>query len=210
VLVRTGSDLGGPARLAGLLLLLGMTMIAATWKFGGPGTGLAFVPGGPGGGSGPNGGGTGRGHRLGNDNWFGGAQVHPPRGPLGTFGVGFADPAPALPETDAEADPDGNLVGRADPDSREASPAALAVTPPSEPPPSEARALLPVRAEVAVDDAVVVQVSVPEVVVPHVVSVRATGALDGAALDAANAGPLNRASHRPSTDRRSSRRFGSR
>jgi len=130
---------------------------------------------------------------------------------LGTFGVGFADPAPALPETDAEADPDGNPVGRADPDSREAPPAALAVTPPSEPPPSEARALLPVRAEVAVDDAVVVQVSVPEVVVPHVVSVRATGALDAAALDAANAGPLNRASsQRPPTGRRGSRRFGSR
>jgi len=187
-----------------------MTLVAATWKFGGPGTGLAFVPGGPNGGSGPNGGGSGGGHWYGNDNWFSGARVHPPRGPLGTFGVGFADPSPALREADPEADPDRNPVGGADPDSQDASPAVVAITSVSEAPPSEATALHPVRAEVPVGDTVVVQVPVPEIVVSHVVSVRATGALDAAALDAANARPLDRAPQRPPTGRRSSRRFGSR
>ncbi|MCA1683644.1 MAG: hypothetical protein LC708_00715, partial [Actinobacteria bacterium] len=45
ILVRTGSDLTGPARLAGILLLLGMTLVVATRNFGEGGPGLAPVPG---------------------------------------------------------------------------------------------------------------------------------------------------------------------
>jgi len=82
-LPRTGSDLSGPARLAGLLLIVGMTLIAATRRFGNGGPGLAPVPIGPGPRGGPRSGGargmgsTGRGSGLGVV-----ARPRPPRRPL--------------------------------------------------------------------------------------------------------------------------------
>jgi hypothetical protein len=78
VLVRTGSDLSGPARLAGLLLIVGMTLLAATrnWGLGGPR--LAPEPAGPGGGGG----------------WF--MPPRPPQGPLGGLGVGLTGSPPPV------------------------------------------------------------------------------------------------------------------
>ncbi|MCA1684139.1 MAG: hypothetical protein LC708_03315, partial [Actinobacteria bacterium] len=94
VLVRTGGSLAGPARLAGLMLLVGMTLVAATYKFGNAGPGLALVPTG----RGPRPGGGGRGgwpggdgpHWFGDDGWFGGAPV------------GLFEPPP-LPEVEEPA-----------------------------------------------------------------------------------------------------------
>jgi len=74
-LPRTGSDLSGPARLAGLLLLLGMMLVAATRNYGG-GPRLAPVPGGGG--------------------WF--MPPRPPQGPLDGLGIGLAEPPPAALE----------------------------------------------------------------------------------------------------------------
>ena len=71
-LVRTGSELVAPARMAGFLLIVGMTLIAATRRFG-EGPGLVPVPVGPAGG--PRGGGSGGG----GGHWFdGGAGLRPP------------------------------------------------------------------------------------------------------------------------------------
>jgi len=69
-LPRTGSDLSGPARLAGLLLLLGMMLVAATRNYGGD---LRPAP--------VSGGGDG--------GWFA-----PPRPPQGPLGLGFTPPRP--------------------------------------------------------------------------------------------------------------------
>jgi uncharacterized repeat protein (TIGR01451 family) len=137
VLVRTGSDLSGPARLAGLLLIVGMTLIAATRRFG-DGPGLAMVPVGPGGGPrGPWSGGGGP--RGGGSHWFdGGARLRPPRGPSGGSSGGAARPLPAppapLPEPASVFDWDGWVGGR------------RAVTPPA-PPADMAPAVEPPSAE---------------------------------------------------------------
>ena len=60
ILVRTGGDLDGPVRLAGMLVLVGIVLVAASWRFGSGGSGLRVLHGGPSGGPGPGGG-----------NWFG-------------------------------------------------------------------------------------------------------------------------------------------
>ena len=105
-LVRTGSDLTGPARLAGLLLLVGMTLVAATRRFGEGGPGLVPVPAGPGGGPRrPRGPGSGP-RGFGNDSWFGGAPVAPPPGPLGGLGAGVVEAPPAPPAAEPAAEPD--------------------------------------------------------------------------------------------------------
>jgi hypothetical protein len=181
VLVRTGANLGPPARLAGILLLVGMTLVAVTWRYGDGGPGMAPAPaGGPGGGPGLGSGG----HWFGDGNWFGGARVHPPRGPLGGLGglgAGLAEPAPAAPDTALEWD---DWVGD--------RPAVTEAEP--EPQPE-----VPVVIEPEAD-----------VLVPTVVRVRATGGLDAAALDAANAGPVRPTPPPPAAGGRRPRRFGGR
>jgi hypothetical protein len=82
-LPRTGSDLSGPARLAGILLLLGMTLVAATRNYGRGG--MSLVPTAPGGGG----------------SWF--MPSRPPQGLLGGLGIGLAEPPP--PEPEAEVPP---------------------------------------------------------------------------------------------------------
>ncbi len=157
ILVRTGSDLSGPARMAGLFLIVGMTLVAASRWFGEGGPAVATVPSGGPKGRGPGGGG----HWFGDDNWFGGARVHPPRGPFGGAGAKLLQPPAAAPDLGWDA-----WVGTRAP----AAPAAprQAVVPP-------APASAPPEPIVA------------EVVVPTVVAVRRTGGLDAAALDAAEA-----------------------
>ena|GEM_PF-1475788 len=84
VLVRTGRDTGDQIRLAGILVLVGMTLIAATWRFGNGGPGLLPLPAGPGGGPSRPGGGGGH--------WFdGGAAARPPRYPQGGSGGGVIE-----------------------------------------------------------------------------------------------------------------------
>ncbi len=219
VLVRTGGSLAAPARVAGIMLLVGMTLIAATHKFGNIGAGLALVPTG----RGPRPGGGGRGGRpdsdgpqwFGDDGWFGGARIHPPRPPKGGAPAGLFEPPP-LPEVEELAWDDWvgerRVFAAPTPEPDVAAPATPALAPPPAPselafaapaeldaappvletrpaPAVEARAVI---VEPTVPDAVVP--TVPEAVVPNVVVVRATGALDAAALDAADAGP---ADHRP-------------
>ena len=119
VLVRTGRDLGGPARLAGILLLVGMTLVIAARRFGDGGPGLTPVPAGPSGGPG---GGHG-GPWFGDDSWFAGPRLEPPSGPLGGLGgVGglgglgarMVEPPPLAAEPEAaggEAAPAEAILG---------------------------------------------------------------------------------------------------
>ncbi|MGH9265025.1 MAG: hypothetical protein ACRD1D_10080, partial [Acidimicrobiales bacterium] len=133
VLVRTGGDVGGPVRLAGMMLVVGMFLIAASWKFG-PGAGgvLAYLPTGPRRGPGPGGPGSGG---LGGGHWFGGPPARPPWSPRGGSGAGVLDrPRPAEPGPEPESGPepppaddlpwDEWVVSR----SRPTPPASVAVT----------------------------------------------------------------------------------
>jgi hypothetical protein len=79
---------GGPARLAGIMLLVGMMLVAAT-RFFGEGPGLAFVPAGRGP-RGPRGPGSG-------GSPFGGTRIRPPRPPSGGGSAGVLGPPPAAP-----------------------------------------------------------------------------------------------------------------
>ncbi|HEX2046982.1 MAG TPA: hypothetical protein VHF27_04400 [Acidimicrobiales bacterium] len=181
VLVRTGGDLGGPLRLAGVLVLVGMVLIAASWRFGNGGTGLLPLPAGPRGGPGP-GGGSGGGH------WFGRTPELPP-GPLGGLGGSFRAPAPAPPAPEMRSD----------------GPAPQAAEPDWDDWVGEDRRVIPTASvevpAVADDD--------QEVVVPTVVPFRATGGLDAAARDAADADAVGPARPVPPPGRRG-RRFGGR
>jgi hypothetical protein len=202
VLVRTGSDALRQARLAGIFLFVGLTLVVFSWRFGDGGPGLNPAPAGPGGG--PGGGG---GPWTGDGNWFGGARVEPPRGPAGGLGLAAPPPAPA------QLDGGSGAVGLSRPPTSafqavpERAGDRWAPPPPTATGPRIARpeAVVPefvlpefvlpdvvqrhavVPPEVVVPEAVVpVQA---EVVVPTVVQVRATTGLDAAALDAANAAP---------------------
>ncbi len=163
ILVRTGSELSDPARLAGILLILGITLVAATRNFGG-GPSLALLPVGPGrgprgpwsGGGGPGGGG----HRF-----DGGLGVRLPRGPAGGSSGGAARPLLPPPAPAPDLDWDGWVTGR-----RPLAP------PPPAPEPAAVVEPEPVAAEVA-----------PEVVEATVVTFGGRGGLDAAALDAAAA-----------------------
>jgi uncharacterized repeat protein (TIGR01451 family) len=165
-LVRTGSEFSDPARLAGILLIIGITLVAATRRFG-DGPSLALLPVNPGrgprgpwsGGGGPGGGG----HRF-----DGGLGLRLPRGPGGGSSGGAARPLPAPPAPPApDLDWDGWVSGR--------RPAAA--------PPAPAR---PEPVAVVEAEPVVAEV-VPEVVEATVVTFGGRGGLDAAALDAAAA-----------------------
>jgi len=162
-LARTGSDLSGPARVAGLLLMVGMTLVAATRRFGDGGPGLAPVPAGPGPGSG------GGGFFGGGSSGFDAARPRPRRGPLGGQGAGLVDPRP---EPDVDDAWDDSVAARPP-----AVPTGAAA--PTAPEPDRAWIVPVVPAQEASE--------APDVMVPTVVQVRTTSALDGAALDAAQA-----------------------
>jgi uncharacterized repeat protein (TIGR01451 family) len=205
ILVRTGSELSGPARIAGLLLLVGMTLIAATRRFD-PGSGLVPVPVGPRGPRGPGGGGGGGGgHRF-----DGGIGVRPPRGPRGAPGGGAARrPTPPTPPPAPDLDWDGWVSGRRPPAAPPAPPTEALAPPPAPtealpppppaaddvvapaPPPAPAEVFEPVliAEPVLVAQPVVAdEERVDEAVVEAtVVTFRSGGGLDAAALDAASA-----------------------
>ncbi|MGI8808533.1 MAG: hypothetical protein ACR2KK_11945 [Acidimicrobiales bacterium] len=199
-LVRTGSELGGAARLAGLLLLVGMTLVAATRRFGDDGPGLATVPAGPRGPRGPGSGGGG--HWSGHASWFGGTPVDPPCGPLAGLGAGLveAPPAPPAPEPATEpawdtwvgvGEPVEPAVTDLEPEIHEVEPVVLELDDGLDEVEvvDEPMGMSVSTAEVLTATPVssVPEVVVPEVVMPTFVQVRATNALDGAALDAAQA-----------------------
>ncbi len=240
VLVRTGSDMAGPARLAGLFLLVGMTVIAATHKFGTAGVGLAVVPTGRGprrrgGGNGGHPGDNGP-QWFGDDGWFGGARIHPPRPPKGGAPVGLFEPPP-LPEVEElpwddwvgdrpvgpaavvmPAAPGGDVAAPAELDAIAPAPTVPVPAPadPATAPPAPEWFLAapaqvdappaPEPAPVIDARSVVADAEVPEAVVPTVIVVRATGALDAAALDAAEADPVNRRPGGPPSGGRPRRR----
>ena len=219
VLVRTGSSLAGPARMAGFLLLVGMTLIAATHRFGAGGAQLAPIPLGPGprgggrrrGGGGP--GGDGR-SWFGDDGWFGGARVERPRPSKGGGGAGVMEPPPLPPVEELNWDEwvggrprpaldPGPDAGAAEHEQAVHEPAPVVLEPVVvTPQPVDEHPEVMVEAAAAT--------VVPETLVPTVVQVRSTGALDAAALDAAEAAPAERRPQGPPRGGGRSGRFGRR
>jgi hypothetical protein len=210
VLVRTGGDVWRPAKFAGLLVLTGMVLVAASWKFGPAGLQLIPLQGGPGGrgpgGRGPGGGGFGP---FGGTSGFSGGGIRPPRRPSGSAGgVGLLEPplpAPAPePPVDADLGWDDWVVDRASTPPRRTSAPVVAPPPVLAPdPPVAPAAPVTVSAQPEVLEATVVE--------PPYAPMRAGGALDAVALDAANAESHHAPAAAPPSGRNGrSRRFGSR
>jgi len=201
VLVRTGADVWRQARLAGIFFLVGLSLLAATWRFGNGGPGLSPIPSGPDGGPGPRPGPGPGGFWFGEGNWFGGARLQPPRGPLG--GLGLAQPLPAPPEIESGDDEEA-LARYWSPEPVEPSDFVDMVNRPPVPAPQTS----PVLYQGPAAPAPVAEPVGGEVLIPTIVQVRATSALDAVALDAANAVPAD--SRPPTESSRRSRRFGGR
>jgi hypothetical protein len=169
VLVRTGTDALRQARVATVLLLLGLILVWASWRFGfGGGLELAPVPSGPRGGPrGPRGDGG-----LGDGSWFGRSPPRPPTTPLA--GLGAVPPAPTRPRPELEPEAEAEAVTRAPAlppsaftDVIDRSSRPWTATPVAPPPPAP-----------------------PEVLLPTEVWAPPTRGLDAAALDAAAAEPI--------------------
>ncbi|HEX3623159.1 MAG TPA: hypothetical protein VHT97_12665 [Acidimicrobiales bacterium] len=210
VLVRTGANALRQAKLAALFLLIGMVLVAASWKFRG-GPGLTPLPVGPRGGPRrPGTGGGAGGFRFGGGSRFDGGPP-PPRGPSGggtgrpaTPAVDRAEapsprPTPTAPAP-APVPPSAFLDMIARPVRSPVVPAVLPVpgpAPASAPAPLEASA--PAPADAAVEDR--------EVLIPTPLPARTGNGLDATAMDARNAlGPAVRQEPPPAPHR--GRRFG--
>lgn len=189
-------------------------------------TGRGPRPGGGGRGGRPGGDGP---HWFGDDGWFGGTRVHPPKPPKGGAPVGLFEPPP-LPEVEepawdswvgdrpavpeaviAPVAPAGLDIAAPETPALPAPPAApaLAFAAPAELdalPPAPALAPPPAAPQLAFTAPAELEAGPPaEAVVPTVVVVRATGALDAAAMDAAEAAPADRRPQGPPSGGRTRR-----
>jgi uncharacterized repeat protein (TIGR01451 family) len=212
VLVRTGANALRQAKLAALFLLIGMVLVAASWKFRG-GPGLTPLPVGPRGGPRrPGTGGGAGGFRFGGGSRFDGGPP-PPRGPSGggtgrpaTPAVDRAEapsprPTPTAPApAPAAVPPSAFLDMIARPVRSPVVPAVLPVPGPAPAPaPTPLEAPAPAPADAAVEDR--------EVLIPTPLPARTGNGLDATAMDARNAlGPAVRQEPPPAPHR--GRRFG--